>query len=456
MKTKKEDVVLQMEQAVIAGLLSEPGAVFDVTGRLTPEMFGNADLAFVYRAILSLGEQGVAVDMLTVENEMARLDSAAFDRLRGLSFLADMLLAVRNDSHIRIHAAEVVRNYALRRLALGAQELQVAALQPDADILALLARMDNLSEQLRGDLTPSASMEAAGLVAGRVLEASYLGQRNRELGVSAQTASGLAELDALTGGFYPGELTVMPGRPSMGKTAVALWIALHAAREGKHVVFFSLEMSQEQIVGRLLSMISGVAGDKLRFKGTTPTERLCLKRAEEELAGLSIVVEYAGADTVDDMRAKALALHRKGLLDMLFIDYLNLINLVAPKGSLHDTTDLAMGAAARRIKLMAEEMQIPVVLLAQMNRECEKRPAPHFPVLSDLRNSGAIEQIADMVVFVYRAERYNIFFDKTTKEDLRGVGLLFVAKNRNGATGTARFRYNPAMSHLTNYDRNLF
>lgn len=453
---KKENRGLQMEQAVIVGLLSEPAAILDIAGRLRAEMFGDADLRLVYTAILSLNEKGIAVDMLTVEDEMLRLDAAAFDRLNGLSFLATMLVAVRNNSHIRTHADEVVRRYVLHRLAIGMQELQTAAAAPDADVLALLGNMDDLSQALRRDLTPSASIEEAATVADRVLADSYNEQADREAGVVKRIRTGFSELDALTGGLYRGELTVIPGRPSMGKTAVALWMALFAAREGKRVVIFSLEMSKEQLVGRLLSMISGVDSDKLRFKGTSGADRQQLQRALAELQRLPIIVEYCGSDTVDDIRAKALMLHKQGKLDVCFIDYLNLINLVVPKGSLQETTDLAMGSVARRIKLMAEEMQVPVVLLAQMNRESEKRPAPHFPVLSDLRNSGAIEQIADVVIFVYRAEKYNIFYDKNTKEDLRGVGMLLIAKNRNGATGMSRFRYNPSMTCLTDYDQTLF
>ena len=145
-------------------------------------------------------------------------------------------------------------------------------------------------------------------------------------------------------------------------------------------------------------------------------------------------------------------MHKQGKLGALFIDYLNLINIVVSKNQLQETTDLALGSIARKTKLMAEEMEIPVILLAQLNREVDRRLGLHFPVLSDLRNSGAIEQVADVVIFVYRAEKYNIFYDPKTKEDLRGVGLLLLAKNRNGATGIAKFRYNPAMTCLTDYD----
>ena len=142
-------------------------------------------------------------------------------------------------------------------------------------------------------------------------------------------------------------------------------------------------------------------------------------------------------------------------LDIFFIDYLNLIHIPYTRGSRNETTDLALGDVVRKVKLMAVELDVPAVLLAQMNRDSDRRLAPYLPILSDLRNSGAIEQVADQVIFVYRAEKYGILYDKDTKEDLRGVGYLLVAKNRNGATGRARFRYNVSMTRFLSYDNRL-
>lgn len=453
--TKREiipNINLAMEQAVIAGLLTSPDAIFDVISRLKADMFSDQRLQFVYRAILSLVESGTGVDMLTVENEMLRLDSNLYMQLNGLSFLTEMLLDVRTDSHIRIHADELVRCYTLRQLVNGLKEKETEAQLPSADLPKLLTGVEDLAGRLRNGMARSVSMEEAGSVARRVLEKSYQEQADREAGKITRIFSGLYDLDALTGGLYKGELTVIAGRPSMGKSAVALWMALSMARKGVPVAFFSVEMSKEQNVIRLLSMISGIDADRLRFKGTLASDRVRLEQAQQELERLPITLEYCGSDTIDDIRAKAQSLYKQGKLGALFIDYLNLINIVVSKNQLQETTDLALGSIARKTKLMAEEMEIPVILLAQLNREVDRRQGLHFPVLSDLRNSGAIEQVADVVIFVYRAEKYNIFYDPKTKEDLRGVGLLLLAKNRNGATGIAKFRYNPAMTCLTDYD----
>ena len=443
---------LRLEQAVIAGLLVSPEAIFDVADRLQPDMFSDNRTGFVYRAVLSLMASGTAVDMLTVENEMRRLDNGLYIQLNGLSFLSDMLLDVRSDAHIRIHADELVRCYTLRQLVNELKKKETEAQLPSADVTALLTGIEDLTGALRDGMAHVSSMENAGAVAARVLDKSYREQALLESGEISRLFFGLHDLDTMTGGLYKEELTVVAGRPSMGKSAVALWMALHQARQGTAVAYFSVEMSKEQNVMRLLSMISGVNADSLRFKGTTASDRARLEEAKKELERLPLTLEYCGSDTIEDMRAKAQSLHKKGWLGVLYIDYLNLINIILSKNDLQETTDLALGNIARKAKLMAEEMKIPVVLLAQLNRDVDRRQGSHFPMLSDLRNSGAIEQVADGVIFVYRAEKYNIFYDPKTKEDLRGVGMLLVAKNRNGATGIAKFRYNPAMTCLTDYD----
>lgn len=443
---------LRLEQAVIAGLLVSPEAIFDVADRLQPDMFSDNRTGFVYRAVLSLMASGTAVDMLTVENEMRRLDNGLYIQLNGLSFLSDMLLDVRSDAHIRIHADELVRCYTLRQLVNELKKKETEAQLPSADVTALLTGIEDLAGSLRDGMAHVSSMENAGAVAARVLDKSYREQALLESGEISRLFFGLHDLDTMTGGLYKEELTVVAGRPSMGKSAVALWMALHQARQGTAVAYFSVEMSKEQNVMRLLSMISGVNADSLRFKGTTASDRARLEEAKKELERLPLTLEYCGSDTIEDMRAKAQSLHKKGWLGVLYIDYLNLINIILSKNDLQETTDLALGNIARKAKLMAEEMKIPVVLLAQLNRDVDRRQGSHFPMLSDLRNSGAIEQVADGVIFVYRAEKYNIFYDPKTKEDLRGVGMLLVAKNRNGATGIAKFRYNPAMTCLADYD----
>ena len=283
---------LRLEQAVIAGLLISPEAIFDVADRLQPDMFSDNRIGFVYRTVLSLMNSGIAVDMLTVENEMRRLDNSLYMQLNGLSFLSDILLDVRTDTHIRIHADQLVRCYTLRRLVNELKKKETEAQLPSADVTALLTGIETVASSLRDGMAHVSSMENAGAVAARVLEGSYCEQALRESGKMTRILSGLHDLDAMTGGLYKGELTIIAGRPSMGKSAVALWMALNMARQGKPVAFFSVEMSKEQNVMRLLSMISGVDADRLRFKGTSASDRARLEEAKKELERLPLTLEY--------------------------------------------------------------------------------------------------------------------------------------------------------------------
>ena len=403
------------ERVLVAALLGRPASFHELGGRVTEEMFTEPGLRLVFRAFAELASRGERIDMATVEAEMFRLDHRLYGELNGVSFLSAMLQAVRNDSHIHEYVRLVQREWMLRGCVASLNKRGLEAQQPDVDVMKLLA---GVTEHI-------------------------------------QVRTGFDELDDLTGGLYRGELAVLSGRPSMGKTAVALHMALQAARAGRNTLYFSIEMSEEEVTERILSMLSGVEAGKIRFKGTNREERALLEKAAAELAGLPLRIVYCGSLAIDEIRAVLMTRKARRELDIFFIDYLNLIHIPYTRGSRNETTDLALGDVVRKVKLMAVELDVPAVLLAQMNRDSDRRLAPYLPILSDLRNSGAIEQVADQVIFVYRAEKYGILYDKDTKEDLRGVGYLLVAKNRNGATGRARFRYNVSMTRFLSYENRL-
>lgn len=446
--------VQAMERAVVVAMLASPASIHEVAGVLRAEMFLDVSLRLVWTCAENLLEKGKMIDMLTLEEEMRATDTGAYERLNGLSFLSEMFVAVRSDVHIRMHALYVRNAWLMRRLSACLKENVLLSMLPGHEAAEMLLRVDRELALIQADLYTGLGERTAAEVAREVLDRSRREQELRLKGIRPQIQTGFRELDALTGGLYRKELTVVSARPSMGKSAVALYMALEAARQGKHAVYFSVEMSEEDMALRLLSMLSGVDPGKIRYKGTCRTEDEALEKARKELESLPIRLLYCGSLGVDEIRAYLSAAHKRGELDVFFIDYLNLMQSGAP-GSRHETTDLALGEVVRKVKLMAMELDVPAVLLVQMNRESERRPAPYFPILSDLRNSGATEQVADSVIFVYRSEKYGITYDKKTNEDLRGVGHLMVAKNRNGSTGNARFRYNPSMTSFRDYDNRL-
>lgn len=444
------------EQAVIAALLSRPESYFELGGRLIPEMFVGEGERLVFKSVTTLAAKGERMDMVTIERGMVTLDNALYDRLGGISFLRDALAAVRNDSHILTHARLVQEDWVLRGCRDLLRKHGLEAETPGVEVTALMKGLRDGMDRLELSLAADKETRSAGEVAREALGRSYREQRERQEGRFAEIRTGIRSFDELTGGLHPGDLTVLAARPSMGKTAVALWWALQSARQGRRTVFFSVEMSERELVHRLLAMLSGVSAEKIRFRGTSEAERVLLDKAAAELEAIPLRIVYCGSLTIDEIRAMAMREKSRQGLDLMLIDYLNLIHTPETRyGQRNETTDLTLGELVRKLKLMAVEMNVPAVLLAQMNRDSDRRQAPFLPVLSDLRNSGAIEQVADQVVFVYRPEKYGILVDPKTKEDLRGVGYLLVAKNRLGATGKAPFRYNPEMTRFMDYDNRL-
>lgn len=442
----------EMELAVILSVVAQSTSICEVGERLRPEMFSHPDYCLVYRAMLALYQHEADIDMLSIEREMRRLDPEHAAQLNGLGFIADRMLKVRNASFIRTYAAWVIRCWVLRQAILKMTVRIGEAQRADADVVGLLGATHKDLEKLEEEFVTHGTTRTAAEVSQRVLGEIYEEQERRRAGEELQVSTGVDEFDRHLGGLFKGEMLVLAGRPSMGKTALALHMTLAAARQGKKVAFFSLEMTERQLVGRILCTLSGVEPDKLRFKLLDDDDRRRLDRAAEELRKLPIFLIYCSGSSLEEIRARCILLQRKYGLDMMVLDYLNLLNVTSGRADVKDTMDLALGEAVGKVKSLSLEFNIVTVVLAQLNRNCETRPS-HIPVMSDLRNSGEIEQIADSIAMVYRPEQYNELYDDVTHESYYRVGRLFVIKNRNGATGEVRFRYNDSLTQIYPYKK---
>lgn len=440
----------EMEQAVVLAILSQNAAICEVGERLRPEMFTNPDYCLVYRAMLALYQHEADIDMLSIEREMRRLDREHCERLNGLGFIASGLLKVRNAAFVKTYAAWVIRCWVLRQAIMRMAERTLQAREPGVDVSALLAATHKDLEKLEEEFAVHGTTHSIAEVGERVLAEIYDEQERRDAGEQLQVCTGIPEFDNQMGGLYKGELFVLAGRPSMGKTALALHMTLSAARQGKKVCFFSLEMTERQLISRILCTMSGVDPDKLRFKKLDGDDRRKLDLAADELHRLPVFFNYCSGSSLAEIRARSMVLNRKQKLDLVVVDYLNLVNIASDRGEVKDTMDLALGEAAAKLKAMAMELDVACLTLAQLNRNCEMR-TDHVPVMSDLRNSGEIEQIADGIAMVYRPEMYNELYDNLTHESFHLVGRLFVVKNRNGITGEARFRYNESLTQIYPY-----
>lgn len=439
--------MMDVEKTLICCLLTSAEAPMLVASSLRKEMFEDKSLSFVYGVIMDLYNRGVRPDMMTVETEMRHQDEVQWKELNGLSFILPAMLNVRTGENVSLYADEVKRRYKLRLLGQLFVMLNFKSGQFDAVPDELIAEAEQSLMDIRRNTADGEPMQTVGELSAKAVE--WHRKRMNASEDVTRILSGMEELDYVTGGLHRGEVIVLGGRPSDGKTAVALHIAVNAARAGKHVCLFSLEMSDLQLLNRILAGMTDVDADHLRISGLTQQELEMLAEAGKKLDKLPLYIDYTPCCTVGDIRAKVMLKSKAGECDLVVIDYLHLLSSVRQK---NETLDQVVGRNVTALKQLSLEADCPVLLVSQMNRACETRPdKAHVPVMSDLRDSGTIEQVADCVIFVYRPEKHGIIRDERTGESLVGVGKLYIVKNRNGATGIARYRYNESYTKITNY-----
>jgi replicative DNA helicase len=284
------------------------------------------------------------------------------------------------------------------------------------------------------------------------LTAAETRQTLRQSGKTTGIPTGIASLDRLTGGgWQPGQLVILAARPAAGKSAVALSMAKAAAMNGTPVLFMSLEMGDVSLADRLLLSECDIDADDFRAGHLTPADWRKLDEAAAKLQGLPIHIDPSPMVSMRKIRSRAKTMHRRGKCSSLFIDYLQLIDCQSDKKGRNREQEVS--EVSRQAKLLANELQIPVILLSQLNRAVESR-ADKTPLLSDLRESGAIEQDADIVAFIHRPAYYNVEQIPTRSYgtiSAEGVGILTIAKQRNGAVGTVLFSHNESLTRVTDY-----
>lgn len=435
--TEQQPPAQAMEEAVVFALLTEPERMAEVAGRVRVEMFADPALALVYRAIQQLWKGSEPIDLLTVAQEMTLISAERTAQIGGLEYLTDRMLKAYDPGHLRAYAAWVIRNWGLRKMiAVLSRQVAQAALA-DADLPALLHTVEQELEEISQSVTDRSTLQRAGEAARRTVARMKDEQRRIAAGERLQIPTGIDQYDRFTGGLYRGELAVLGGRPSMGKTALALHTAMSAARQGLKTVFFSLEMTERQLMTRLLSIESGLNSRWMRLHQTSAADYARLDKAIQKIDQLPLVVCYCAGFSFEEIRAICFQLKRTAGVDLVIIDYLSLIRLPVTTGrNLLTTMDLALGDIVRRTKLMAIELDISTVMLSQLNRNCDTR-ADRRPQMADLRSSGEIEQEADTIALVHR----DIYATDDDNPSAAAQSELLIAKNRNGETGKIHFNF---------------
>ncbi|MGH9869429.1 MAG: replicative DNA helicase [Candidatus Polarisedimenticolia bacterium] len=413
---------LDAEKSILGSILLENRALNQAQELLREDDFYREGHRRIYRAMSTLRERSAVIDLVTLKNELTR--SGDLDGAGGAAYVASLVDGVPKSSNVEHYARIVKEKAVLRGLIDAAHHIQTMCFEGESQVQEVL---DEAQKQI---FALAEGQLATGFVpvrdvAGRTLE--YIDKLHQHKEMVTGLATGFERLDELTSGFQPTDLVVLAARPSMGKTALALNISQSVAtRLGRAVGIFSLEMSKEQLFLRMLCAQARVDAHRLRTGRLGKEEWARLTMAFGELTEAKIYVDDTPGISIFEMRAKARRLKSERGLDLLVVDYLQLMR---GRGRYENRTQ-EVSDISRSLKGLAKELHVPLIALSQLSRAPEQRGGDHRPQLSDLRESGAIEQDADLVMFIYREEVYR------PTEDNRGMARLLIEKQRNGPTGT--------------------
>lgn len=423
------------ERFVLGSILLDDSFYIQAAGTLESDDFSLEKHRRIFKRMGELNERGEKIDRVTVANELMKFgELEACDGLTYLVSLDDGLPQIPNlDSYIRIVKDKSV----LRRIIFASQHMMNRAMQGEETPEEIMAGAEETLLKL------GAARVKSGLVTPEEILKTYDGGINAFLDPSKRIkgiSSGFTKFDEMTGGMHGGDLIILAGRPSMGKTALALNIAQHVALKLKQTVaIFSLEMSKESLLTRMVCAAARVDSQKFRAGYLSRDERERLNRALHDLVEAPLYIDDTAGLNLMDMHAKLRRLEREPKL--VVVDYLQ---LMSSRGRVENRNQ-EVSALSRGMKLLAKDLNVPMLVLSQLSRAVETRQDDHRPQLSDLRDSGSIEQDADLVGFVYRPEVYD-----RNREDLRGLAELIISKQRNGPVGTVNLVFLHAQTKFEN------
>ena len=412
----------EAEQSVLGSILMDKDAIIKVADILKPEDFYREDHATIYRCILKLFEKRKPIDMVTLTDELEK--EKKLKEVGGASYITTLVNSVPTAAHVVTYANMVHQKATLRRLISAAGDIAELGFQEEIDLDTILDKAESTLFNVSQDYVKSYFTPIKD-----ILEQSFdrIDKLHKEKGSIRGVPTGFHDLDNILAGLQPSDLVILASRPSIGKSSLALNIADHVACETKLPVgIFSLEMSKEQIIDRLLCLRGAVDSWKLRTGNLEDEDFGKLNYAMGMLSEAPIFIDDAPFLNVMELRTKARRLQMEHGLNLIVLDYLQLMTGVNSKGS--DNRVQEVSEISRSLKALARELNVPVLALSQLSRAVEHRP-DRRPVLADLRESGSIEQDADVVMFIYRED----YYDKETEK--KNIAEILIRKHRNGPTG---------------------
>lgn len=421
---------IEAERAIIATCLCYPDAILNVMSIIKSDMFYDAKNRILYEAILETTKKGTG-DIVSITDYLRK--NKQLDDIGGVIELSQRTKGVITDAYVENYAYLIKEKYILRQYIFLSDKLSSMSYEEDLDDVVNFAEGElfNISNFTQ----KKEPLALSRLIDEYLIEIEKIQNKEKKL---SGVASGYTQIDRITGGWEPENLIIIAGRPSMGKTAMALSLAKGAAENKFPVGFFSLEMSRRELAGRYLSGLSGKSNIELRSGNINLDD---LSNKSNSLALLPIYIDDTPAINIFELRSKVKKLIIRNSIKLVIVDYLQLMH--AEGGS----REQEVSAISRGLKAMAKDLNIPVIALAQLNREVESR-GDKKPRLSDLRESGAIEQDADMVCFIYRPFHYGIYNVNINNNsyDTKGLIVFDIAKNRNGALYTVPLYHNESLT----------
>jgi len=430
---------IEAEEAVIGSLLIDPEAILKVTTFLKSEDFFDETNQAIYQACLSLYQRNEVINQITVAHELMRQNK--LEQIGGAAYLSHLISVVPTSLHVEHYAQIVSKMGVMRRLIAAAGQIAAIGYEAGPDIEASLNKAEDILFQVRR------REETRDFISMREALGQYFEEAGQPTMPQARelpyVLTAFAGLDDLLGGLQRADLVVLAARPSLGKTSLALNIARNTAiNQGACVALFSLEMARESVVQRLLASESGVNSRDVRLGRFSENDEARIMEASGILSESSIYIDDSPQLRVIDIRSKARRLHFERDIDLIIVDYLQLIQ----GDGRNETRVQELSKITRSLKILARELDVPVLAVSQLSRAVEWR-ASHIPQLSDLRESGTIEQDADVVVFIYRddmhcsEEEWYKLHDIEKEPYPRGIADIIVAKHRNGPLGRIKLRF---------------
>ena len=430
---------LEAEQSVIGSMIMDREAIVVASELICGEDFYNKSYGVLFDSMVELNDQGQPVDLVTLQNRLKEKDVPP--EISSLEFIRDLITAVPTSANIKYYTNIVAEKAMLRRLIrlmeeianncyAGKDSMEVIMEETEKKVFNLVQRRST------GDYVPIREVVMNAM--DKIEKASH------NSGGVTGIATGFIDLDYRTAGMQPSDLVLIAARPSMGKTAFVLNIAQYVAfHSGECVAIFSLEMSKEQLVNRLFAMESKVDSQHLRTGNLSDMEWEKLIESAGMIGQSKLIIDDTPGISIADMRSKCRKFKLEMDLKMIIIDYLK---LMSGSGRGTDSRQQEISDISRSLKALARELQVPVLALSQLSRAVEQRP-DHRPMLSDLRESGAIEQDADVVMFIYRDDYYNPDTEK------KGIAEINIAKQRNGPIGTIDLVWLPEFTKFANLQK---